>query len=199
MKGQEEAVAFGRRLALFLNGECFSLGAYPALYVFLTQELSPSEVKLTDDRGEWWHRYVHVGVPAEFPNLPEASEIVKCATVAALKTIRPDLVPSIDAAADFVRTHGGDLRFLLRTRATKRFVIEISFSIAVWPESSSLFTSVTDRVTGEYLEGPPLLIAGYQDAFDYNGPIKVREVEKERAGFLPKARPAMSKIVRRRG
>jgi hypothetical protein len=36
LEGQEEAVAYGRRIAWLLNSEGFSLGAFPALYVLFT-------------------------------------------------------------------------------------------------------------------------------------------------------------------
>jgi hypothetical protein len=199
LEGQQEAVAFGRRLALFLNGEGFSLGAYHSLYILLTSSLGSGAITITDYGGEWWQRYTHVGVPPEFPDTQDASETVKKATVAALKAIRPDLAAMIAAAEQVVRTHGEDLRFLLKTRQTKRFTIDLSFNVAVWPQSSYLFTSVTDLSTGAFLDGPPLPIGFYSDAFNYNGPIKVSDIEKEISEFVPRARPAISKIVKRRG
>jgi hypothetical protein len=199
LKGQEEAVAFGRRLALFLNGEGFSLGAYPALYIFLTPSLAPGATNVTGHGGEWWQRYTHVGVPSEFPDMRNASELVMDATVVALKAIRPDLAATVETADRIVRTHGEDLRFLLKTRQMKRFNVEVSFSIAVWPQPSSVFTSLIDLSSGEFLDAPPLPIAFYSDAFDYNGPIRISEIEKARSEFVPRTRPPMSKLVKRRG
>jgi hypothetical protein len=62
LERQDEAVAYGRRVAWFLNGEGFSLGSFPALYVLFTPSLEIGSVQVTDDHGDWWHRYVHVGV-----------------------------------------------------------------------------------------------------------------------------------------
>jgi hypothetical protein len=195
----EEAVAFGRRLALFLNGEEFSLGAYPALYIFLTPSLETGAIRITDYGGDWWQRYTHVGVPPEFPDTRNASELVMDATVAALKAIRPDLATTVESADRIVRTHGKDLRFLLKTRQTKRYSVEISFNVAVWPETSNVFTSLTDLSDGQFFDAPPLPIGFYSDAFNYNGPIRISEIEQARSELVPRTRPPMSKLVKRRG
>jgi hypothetical protein len=198
LEGQQEAVAFGRRLALFLNGEGFSLGAYPALYILLTPSLNSGEVNVTDYGGDWWHRYTHVGVPPDFPNSQNATELVMSATVAALKAIRPDMASTIETGAQIVRAHGEDLRFLLKTRQTKRYTVEISFNVAVWPRPSNVFTSLTDHSNGEFFDSPPLPISFYGDAFDYNGPIKISDIEKERSQYVSRTRPEMSKLVKGR-
>jgi hypothetical protein len=199
LEGQQDAVAFGRRLAMFLNGEGFSLGAYPSLYIFLTPSLASGAVKITDYGGDWWQRYTHVGVPPEFPNTHDASDVVMDATVAALKAIRPDLATTVESADRIVRTHGAYLRFLLKTRQTKRFVVEISFSVGVWPKPSHVHTSLIDLSSGEFLDAPPLPITSYSDAFDYTGPIRISDIEKMRSEFVAKTRPSMSKLVKRRG
>lgn len=199
LESHHDAVAFGRRLAMFLNAEGFSLGSYPSLYLFLTPTLEPGAVQITNSGFEWWHRYTNVGVPSDFPNTPDASEIVMSATVSALKAIRPDLEATIEHADQVVREHGDRLRFLLQTRRTKRFVVDISFNIATWPSASNLFTSLTDVSSGAFLEGPPLPMVSYANAFDYNGPIKITDIERELSTFVPRTRPVMSKIVKRRG
>lgn len=199
LEGHKDAVAFGRRVAWFLNGEGFSCGAYPSLYILLTSSLRPGEIRVTNDGGDWWQRYTHVGVPKDFPNVPDASELVKCGTVAALKTIRPDLTTIVEDAEKMVRTHGDDLRFLLQTHQTKRYVVDVYFNIPVGPEPAYLFTALTDRDSGEFLEGPPLPTGSLGGApFDYKGPIKITEIEKTLSDFVPKERPIMSKLVKRR-
>ena len=57
LRGHDDAVAFGRRIAWFLNGEGFSLGAYPQLYLLLTPTLVAGTVEVTDYGGDWWQRY----------------------------------------------------------------------------------------------------------------------------------------------
>lgn len=52
LEGLEEAVAYGRRMAWFLNSESFSLGTFPELYVLFTSSLNPGSVRVTDDAGE---------------------------------------------------------------------------------------------------------------------------------------------------
>jgi hypothetical protein len=179
-------------------------------------------IEITDFGGDWWQRYTHIGVPHDFPNTRDASEIVTGGTVAVLKAIRPDLAGTVDGAERMVRTHGDDLRFLLKTRQTSRFTVDIYFSIAVWPEPSLLFVSLTDRSSGAFLEAPPTPMRFYGDAFDLAGTIKVADADavifpnrsvrarltsalyggplvKAIAEFLPKTRPVLSKLVDRRG
>ena len=222
LEGHEDAVAYGRRLAWFLNGEGFSLGAYHSLYILLTPSLEPGEIEITDYGGDWWQRYTYVGVPPDFPNTVDASDIVMRATVAALKAIRPDLATKIEDAEKTVRMHGDDLRFLLKTRQTKRYTVDISFNIAVWPNPSLLFVSLTNRSSGVFLEAPPTPMRFYADAFRLAGAIKIADgsaavlphesfsatltsalhgcpVVKAICEFTPRVRPVLSKLVGRRG
>jgi hypothetical protein len=108
----------------------------------LTPSLEPGAIQGTADGFAWWQRYTYVGVPQDFPDGRDASERVMCGTVAALKAIRPDLATTIDDAERMVRAHGDELRFLLKTRQAKRFIVDISFNIAVWPQPSRLFVSL---------------------------------------------------------
>src|SRR6516164_2696803 len=90
LEGHHDAVAFGRRLGWLLNGESLSLGAYHSLYILFTPSLELGLVEITDEGADWWHRFVRVGVPPDFPNAGHASEVVVRGTVAALKAIRPE-------------------------------------------------------------------------------------------------------------
>jgi hypothetical protein len=222
LEGHNDAVAFGRRLAWLLNGEGCSLGSYPSLYILLTPSLEPGAIKVTDYGRDWWQRYTHVGVPQNFPNTGDASDLVTCGTVAALKAIRPDLTTIVESAEQTVRMHGDDLRFLLKTRQTKRFTIDISFNIAVWPQPSFLFVSLTDGSSGAFLEAPPIPMLFYTQAFDLAGAIKISDVAaailpnqsvgarltssmyggplvKAITEFHPRTKPPLSKLVKRRG
>jgi len=208
-------------LAWYLNGEGFSLGAYHSSYVLFTSTLAPGIVQITDEGGDWWQRYTYVGVPKDFPNA-DAFELVVSGTVAALKAIRPDLAATIQHAEQLAISHGDNLRFLVKTHQTKRFVVDISFNISVWPEPSFLFVSLTDRQTGAFLEAPPTPMQFYDQAFDLAGAIKVTDttvtirpnpsysamltsaqhggpIVKAISKFVPKDPPAMSKLVKRRG
>jgi hypothetical protein len=221
LEGHNDAIAFGRRLAWLLNGEGFSLGAYPSLHIFLTPSLNPGVVQVTDYGGDWWQRYTHVGVSRDFPNTSDAAELVMSGTVAALKAIRPDLATMIEAAERMVRMHGDDLRFLLKTRQTKRFTIDVSFTIAVWPQPSLFFVSLTDLSSGTFLEASPIPLRFYAEAFDLAGAIRVPDAaalispnqslgasltSSHHGGplvipiseFVPRAPPALSKLTQRR-
>lgn len=219
LKGQEEAVAFGRRLAYVLNGEGFSLGAYPALYVLFTPSLAPGEVQVTNFGGDWWQRYTDIGVPQEFCDGKNTFEIVTAGIVAALKKIRPDLEDLVDHAVATIRAHGDALRLLVRVREAKKFVVEVSFALLASPKPSLLYVSLTDRSTGEYLEAPPVEMPIYFEAFSLASSIRVNTsrvelkpgrsifaalsslrhggpIEAALTEFVPRARPPFSKLIK---
>lgn len=173
LEGHEDAVAFGRRLAWYLNGERVSLGAYAALYLLFTPSLEPGTIRVTDEGADWWQRYTYVGVPREFLEMQEASQLVMSETVHALKTIRPDLTEAIEATAETVASQRESLRFLLKWRESKRFIVEASCNITQWPQPSSLYASLTDRSSGEYLEAEPIPLSFYMEALDLAGAIKL--------------------------
>lgn len=222
LKGYEEAVAFGRRMAWFLNGEGFSAGAYTALYLYFTPELPLGTTRVTDYGGDWWQRYTHVGVPPDFPNVPDASEVVIRGTVEALLTIRPDQSDSIKNAEKIVRASGAETRFLLKRHQTKKRTVEVSFSIAAWPQPSHLHVSVIDGASGSYSEADPVALRFYHEAFDLAGAVKVTEAAAivepnnsfraklasvehggplsfDLAAFAPGTKPVTSQLVKRRG
>jgi hypothetical protein len=221
LKGHEEAVAFGRRLAWFLNGEGVSLGAYHSLYILFTSSLDAGEIRVTDFGLDWWQRYTNVGVPSDFPNVPNASELAMGGIGGALRAIRPGLTTLIDHAEQTVRTNGDDLRFLLKSARTRQFMVDISSNIPVWPQPSLLFVSLTDRSNGACLEASPFPMQFYTDGLDLVGKIKVsstdltllpkpsfvgklasarygRPLVKPISEFVPTTQPAMSKLVRMR-
>jgi hypothetical protein len=196
LKGQQEAVAHSHRIALFLNGEGFSLGAFPALYVFFTPALEPGEVRASDHHGDWWHRYVDVGVAAGFPDVPDTLDVVKRGIVDALLEMRREEADTIRRADTAARDHGERLRFLLKRRETKKLVIEISFNVCVWPGPSYLFIAHTDKLTGTYREADPIALGTYWEGFDLAGAIRLEDAInlKEKP-----CRPVLSGLVRPRG
>ncbi|ANP47546.1 hypothetical protein [Candidatus Viadribacter manganicus] len=222
LKGHEEAVAFGRRIAWFLNGEGFSLGAYPALYLYFTSAIPSGATQVTDYGGDWWQRYTHVGVPPNFPEVPDANEVIVKGTVEALLAIRPDQSDLIKKAEQIVRTNGAELRFLLKRHETKKRTVEVAFSIAAWPQPSHLHVSITDKTIGAYSEAAPVPLRFYDEAFDLAGSVKVSDAATtvepndsfraklasaehggplsfELTAFTPSPRPVSSNAVKRRG
>lgn len=200
LDGHEEAKAFAQRMTWWLNGEEYSCGSWPALYLVFSPTLKPGEIKITNESSEWWHRYVLAGVPAGFPGAANSSDVVKRAIVEALRVIRSDLYRTVNEAERMVRTHGSDLRFLMQMRKTKRSVIELYFSLPVPPHSAQLFTGFTDAKTGVFLEAPPLDTGVSGAPFEYNGtPLTIAEIEKMTDVLRPKKRPIMSKMVKNRG
>ncbi len=216
-------MAFGRRIAWLLRGEEFSLGAYPALYIHFTPTLALGEIEVTDDGGDWWQRYTNVGVPSDFLAASNSSEFVRFATLAVLKTIRPDRCSEIDNAANLVMGLGDDLRFLVKSHNARRFLVEISTNISVWPRPSQLTIALTNRSSGSYFEAEPLPLAYYAEAFHLAGSIRVSDssvvvlpnksvsaqfssahhggaIERPIASFqLKSRRPTLSRLLKRRG
>jgi len=196
LEGQDEAVAYGRRIAWFLNGEGFSLGAFPALYVLFTPSLEPGLVRVTDAGGEWWHRYAHVGVTADFLNRPYALDVVTRGIVDALLALRPDQADPIRRADMIVREQGDRQRFLLKCRDMAKLLVEISFNISTWPKPSHLFIAQIDKATGVYREADPIALGHYTEGFDLVSGIRLEDAANLKETH---SRPAMSKLVKRRG
>lgn len=175
LKGQEEAVAFCRRLAWYLNAQGFSLGSYTHLYLLLTTGLAPDELEVTDFGGEWWHRFTEIGVSDDLLERQDAGDCIREGVVAALKTIRPDLSDMVEHAARIVGEEGEALRVLVKVHRGRRYIVSVSFSIAAWPQTSSLFIGIEDRTNGSYLEAPPVHLRFYQDAFDLVGKVQIND------------------------
>jgi hypothetical protein len=114
------------------------------------------------------------------------------------------------------------LRFLLKSRETKRFVVDISSNISEWPQPSYLFVSLTDRSSGQYLESAPVELMFYQYALHLAGTVRVstdtirivpnksigaqltaaqhvRDLDKPISEFFPRQRPIFSKCLKLRG
>jgi len=190
LKDHDDAVAYGRRIALLLNSKRVSLGSYSALYVQFNPTLESGMIKITNEvesrrnREDWWQRYVHVGVPADFPTRADASEISMERTVEILKAIRPELSPTLDEFDRDLKAVGDTLRFLLKVYRTKRLVVEVSFNLPVWKQQAFLFLSATDPSSGEYFEAPPFPLKLYSDAGALAGTLKLNGDE---VTLLPKA------------
>jgi hypothetical protein len=196
LKGQEEAVAYGRRMAWYLNGAGFSLGSFPALYVHFTPSIEAGSVQISDLHAEWWHRLVDIGVTEEFPNAPDSFEMAMRGVIASLLAIQPEQAEIIHQADAIVREQGSGLRFLLKRSETKKMITELSFNIKAWPEPSQLFISQIDKAAGTYSEADPIDLGWYMESFDLVSGLRSRDAVnvKEKAD-----RPMLSGIVKRRG
>lgn len=195
LHGFEEANAYGRRIAWFLNGEGVSVGAFPALYVLFTASLKPGSVQVTNDGLEWWQRYVHVGVTEDFPNVSNVLEVIMQGIVDALLALRPDQAETILYADTVVREHRDGLRFLIRRSETRKIVTETSFNIVAWPKPSYLFIAQTEKATGTYSEADPIALDWYMEAFSPLSRIRLHDA----VNLTERRRPAMSKVVKPRG
>lgn len=195
LKGQEEAVAFGRRIAFFLNGEGFSLGSFPALYVLFNPSMEPGSVRVTNDGGDWWHRYVHVGVAEDFLNDSDVFNTLANGIVDALCAIRPDQEGVVRRVAETIREHGANQRFLLKRSETAKLIVEISFNIAAWPQPSQLFIAHIEKTNPIYREADPIDLGNHLEGFDLVAGVRLIDA----ANLTERHRPALSKLVKRRG
>ena len=172
--------AYGRRLAWYLNSQGISLGAYHSLYVHFTSATPTGEIEIDPYEGGdelWWLRYAKVGVVRGFPNVDNANEIAMRGTVAALEILLPNADPIIEQADSIVRQHAGDLRFLVRELAYKRYTLKIATTIAVHPEPSHLYVTLVENATGAHGETPGLPIGFYANAFDEGRSISLRDLD----------------------
>lgn len=195
LEGQEEAIAYGRRIAWLLNSEGFSLGAFPALYVLFTPLMEPDSARFTNQGGDWWQRYVDIGVTVDFPNAPDTRDVIMRGIVDALLAIRPDQADVIHRADAIVREHGNRLRFLLKRRDMAKLVVEISFNIEAAPKESYLFIGHTDKEIGVYTEADPIALGSFMEGFDLVSGIRLQDA----INLTERPRPTISGVVKRRG
>ena len=180
LENHEDAVAYGRRIALLLNSKGVSFGSYSALYIQFNPTLEPEVVEVqstADDKWNsenWWFKYVNVGVPADF--LARSDVSIRCmdSTVQVLRTIRPDLSQTIDDFDKTRRIKGDAIRFLLKKHRTKNYLMEVSFNLPVWKQPALLYLSLLSHTNGEYLEAPPFILKSYEDAFALSGSIALK-------------------------
>ncbi|WP_349321269.1 hypothetical protein [Asticcacaulis sp. MM231] len=175
LKGFEEQVAFGRRLAWAVNAEGVSVGAHTALYVYFAPSIGDGEVMVTSRGGEWWQRYVDVGVPAEFPGV-DATDRIEKGIVDAVCASAPQKTDLIRQTAAIVSREGDRLRFLQKRRNTRKYIVEVTSTIVAWPAASLLFVSLTEKATGKYFEAPPATVSFYDDARRLSGAIKITNI-----------------------
>ncbi len=163
LEGFEEEVAFARRLARWLNGEGMSVGAHMAIYVMFDRSRPPGQVLVTEFGGDWWQRYVLVGVADGFLNDPQAKSIITQGIIDSVIASAPDQAAVVKDAANVALTHGDKLRFRMLTHTSKRYVAEVTATIGQWPGPSHLVVSLTDRESGIYMEAPSVPLRWYDD------------------------------------
>lgn len=171
----QEALAFARRLAWWLNGEGFGIGHDPALYLTLDPSLPELAIeakppKFTPD--DWWFREVAVGVPDDLPG-NDAAGIAVQGIVACLRALKPEDAELIERAAQIVGDSGSECRFLLKVKETSKECMEVSTTIGTWPLPSLLYVGLTDKATGTYRQAPPAELGFYDDGVLLAGKVKV--------------------------
>nr|WP_312295302.1 hypothetical protein [Brevundimonas diminuta] len=175
LKGQDDAWAFARRLTWWLNGEGFSIGHNPALYVSYTTDLPVGVIEAEPPRftpDDWWFRTVAVGVPQELVG-ENAFRVAADGLIACLKALKPQDSALIDRTAKTVADAGSQCRFLLKAKDSARQLVEISTTIGSGSEPSLLYVAETEKATGAYREAPPAKLRSYDDGVYLAGKVKI--------------------------
>ena len=140
----EEVTAFGRRLALHLQANGFSVGNWTHLYVMPVPSAVYEEVKIETWMGagdlDWWLRFARVSVPENFPGLGSVDRdaVLTDSTGKALCFIRPDMTSDIAEASKYVKENGDKLRFLMKRTTSKQVRLDVSVGINAHPKPSVL-------------------------------------------------------------
>jgi len=140
----EEVTAFGRRLALYLQANGFSVGNWTQLYVMPVPSAVHEEVKTETWMGagdlDWWLRFARVPVPENFPLLRsvDRAAVLTDATEKALCFFRPDMTSDIAKASQYVQENGNELRFLIKRTTFKQLRLDVSVGINAYPNPSVL-------------------------------------------------------------
>lgn len=175
LKGCDAAWAFARRLTWWLNGEGFSIGHNPALYISYRTDLPVGAVEAEPPRftpDDWWFRVVAIGMQQGLSGA-EVDRAAAEGAVDCLKALKPEDSALIDKAAGVVTRAGSQCRFLLKVRDSARQIVEISTTIGAGSEPSLLHVAITDKATGTYREAPPARLAGYDDGVYLAGKVKI--------------------------
>lgn len=192
------AWVFGERLVCLLNGEGFPGGKHPSVEIVLDSNLEPGNVEVRPSEDPW-DCFAHVGIPEASLVDPDLTGTVKEAIITALKFIRPEFSETIDRAVADIEKHGDDIRFLFQVKETQKYLIEVYFKAPgeTEDEDISLFIGVTNKATGQFLEGPRTPIFTFSvPPFGHEIRIKISEIEKQLSDFKPRERPFMSKLVK---
>ncbi len=197
LEGHEEVVAFARRLAWYLNGEGFSIGAHTHMYVFFSPSTPVGEAKPTDYGGDWWQRYTHVAAPRQLTKTPGTDEKLRAGIVEALKANRPDQEGLIESAAATVMKHGANLRFLMQQKLTKSYKSEVTFSIGSWGrEPTYVQVFRTDCSSNALMASPRIDTLSAEEAFSHKAMALAIPVME----YAPiAAKPPISKQVKQNG
>lgn len=176
--------SYGDRLAWYLNSEKISLGAYNSLYVLFSPEIPIGEITIDDYQGgkeDWWFNYVRIGVEKDF-NLNECRrEYAFKKTVEALKLLLPNDKELVEEADHTIRQYGSELRFLVREKDYKRYDLKVGVTIAVHPEPSCLYVTITDRESGHTSETSPIPVGFHDGAFDEASSVRLKDLKIERS------------------
>lgn len=176
-----EVVAYGRRIAWYLNGEGVSLGAFHTLHVIFVSDAPDGAVEVASGTQEWWFQSVKVGVPSSGGCTEILLEAVRKGTVAVLKALAPDAAELIDDADALVFEHGPSLRILVRTKIYKAVTLDVATTIPTYVADAKLIASVRDNTSDRRVELPSLPHGIYLQAFSEATAIRLSDIDLDRA------------------
>ena len=171
----EEVTAFGRRLALYLQANGFSVGTWTHLYVMAMPSAAHEEIKIETWMGagdlDWWLRFARVSVPEKFLDMGtvEKNGVLVDATEKALCFLRPDMAEEIIEASKFVQEKANELRFLIKSTTSKRVKLDVSVGVNAHPLTSVL--EVLRTVDNSVYQVVCAPLHFYGDAWDLVGGV----------------------------
>jgi hypothetical protein len=171
------SATLGQRIAVKLRELGLTLGAFDHLYLVFTPALAPDGIVDTGWGGEPWFRYVACGLPSGFNRLTDAKRLAVLTqrTFAALRVIAPRGEDAIGRAEDLLREHGDDLQIHLLTHKTRRFEIELSYTVAPFGvRPSQGWITVNDLVADRSGRAPFVDLTFFDDIFFIASRVSMR-------------------------
>lgn len=170
------AIAYGNRMAWLLNSEDISFGTFECLHMRFSKDLSDGAISITSEGTEWWFRYVDVGVGNLTASPSDPLGKMQDTTLAALLAFGDKHRDQILAADRIVRKHAGRIRFVVRSRDYKKYVLKVATTIPDDPRDTELFVSVISKETQKQAETRPLIHGIHSEAFRDASAISLRDL-----------------------
>lgn len=174
VSGCHEATAFGRRVSFLLRSLGYSFGSWHHLYIRAVEGNQADTPAVPLEGVEWWHRFVEVSVPTGFAAMDEGerTQLLIARTKSVLRSLFPKNGSVVEEILAEAEREGDRLRFLVKRKNIGGRSVEVSFNVAVWPQSSDLLVVIKDPAADVVLASPPIKLNFHDDAFSLAGDIR---------------------------
>lgn len=173
------AISVGQRIGCKCQEVGVSIGPSSHLYIALVPTLRFGQTALSSHQAASWHRFVMCGLPLNFNDLPveERLDVIINITFAAIRAVseQHDLIASVE---DAVRTHGESLEIVHRRKQTRRYSIEVVFTVAPFGRQSMMWLKIMDKIHGVAVETDRLPLRFYLDVFDLADRVSIKNADQ---------------------